>query len=330
VKNLTTSQACEGLILYKTATGKSHHTIRNYRNSYKKLLLYFADDPPFALITRDQLVAFFAWLQEEYVSEPDGVAPRGRISLSPKTILNIHTDLSALWTWAVNEGIVEENIVRTIDPPPVEPPVIKTFTKEEIAALLKACDQSRTWKTRQTTANTRPTADRDHAIILVLLDTGIRAQELCDIEIDDLNLGANSIKIGGKGRGRDKKERYVCIGKRTVRALWKYLTPRLKSTNGEDRLFVVCPEDDFRPMSRDILGRLLRRIGNRAGISKVHPHRFRHTFAINYLRNGGDVFTLQALLGHSSLDMVKRYTRMAQIDCANAHKSASPVDNWRL
>jgi hypothetical protein len=77
VKNLTTSQACEGLVLYKTATGKSHHSIRNYRNSYKRLLLYFADDPPFALITRDQLVAFFAWLQEEYVSEPDGVAPRG-------------------------------------------------------------------------------------------------------------------------------------------------------------------------------------------------------------------------------------------------------------
>ena len=74
---LKLSQACEGMLRYRAATGKSPHTIVDYRSSFKKLQLYFSSDPPFASISREQLIAFFAWLQDEYVSEPDGAAPRG-------------------------------------------------------------------------------------------------------------------------------------------------------------------------------------------------------------------------------------------------------------
>ena len=75
---------------------------------------------------------------------------------------------------------------------------------------------------------------------------------------------------------------------------------------------------------------LVRRLGKRADIAKVFPHKFRHTFATTYLRSGGDIYTLQALLGHSSLDMVRHYVRIAELDIENAHRKASPVDNWRL
>ena len=62
----------------------------------------------------------------------------------------------------------------------------------------------------------------------------------------------------------------------------------------------------------------------------AYPHRFRHTFAINFLRNGGNAYALQMALGHASMDMVRKYLALAQTDIAAAHLIASPVANWRL
>jgi len=228
--------------------------------------------------------------------------------------------------WAVNEGYVEKNIIRTIEPPKVQEPIIEPFTKEEVQALLKACDVSKTWKNRSTTTNTRPTADRDRALILTLLDSGIRASELCGIKKADLDLTSNSIKVIGKGN----KPRLVQIGRRTSQAIWKAMLSRLESMRDDDPVFAVGTNGNERPLTRFHLLTLLERLGERAGVKSVYPHRFRHSFAIAYLRNGGDVFTLQQLLGHSELAMVRRYARIAQTDCAVVHQRASPVDNWRL
>jgi site-specific recombinase XerD len=82
-------------------------------------------------------------------------------------------------------------------------------------------------------------------------------------------------------------------------------------------------------MNRNSVRLMLLRLGKAAGV-KVNPHLFRHTFAIQYLRNGGDPWTLQALLGHSTLDMVKNYLRLAKTDLQNGHLLNSPVSNWEL
>ncbi len=83
-------------------------------------------------------------------------------------------------------------------------------------------------------------------------------------------------------------------------------------------------------MDRSRLYNQLFEIGQRAGVDEVDVHRFRHTFAINYLRNGGDPFSLQMMLGHSTLEMVRRYLALAQSDLDTGHMRASPVYNWGL
>jgi integrase/recombinase XerD len=100
--------------------------------------------------------------------------------------------------------------------------------------------------------------------------------------------------------------------------------------DGEDADAPLFIGRNDRRMNPTSLRLLLTRMGKRAGVPDCHPHRMRHTFALEFLRGGGDVFSLQKLLGHSTLDMVRNYVAIAQVDVQNAHRRASPVDRWRL
>jgi integrase/recombinase XerD len=77
----------------------------------------------------------------------------------------------------------------------------------------------------------------------------------------------------------------------------------------------------------NIIRHLLKDLGEKAGVTNCHPHRLRHTFVIEYLRNDGDVFKLQMILGHGSLDMVQHYDQMVDDDLLQAHQAHSPIDN---
>jgi integrase/recombinase XerD len=123
--------------------------------------------------------------------------------------------------------------------------------------------------------------------------------------------------------GKGSKERHCYLGATTRRSLWRYLVER--GSNPEEPLFTT---QIGRPFTRSWLRRVVSNAGKRAGVANAYPHRFRHTFAVQFLRNGGDIFTLQMLLGHSSLEMVKHYARLAAIDAEQAHRRASPADHW--
>ena len=331
MSKLTLSEAFEGFILDKQASGKSPFTISSYRNTINKALAFFSNDPPLHSLTRQEWVRFFVWLQDEYVAAPGGVAPRPPQRLRPKTVCNIHTDLSSFYTWATSPGVelVRNHILRTIERPRFEAPQIDTFTKTDIAALLKACDDSRSVNGAGERVP-RTTRHRDRAIIHILLSTGVRASELCDIRIRDVDMSSKTIHVAGKGKGRDSKPRTVYFGRTASTALWRYLAPRMKELRPNDPLFPVDLDGVFRPMTRDVLRTLMHRIGERAGIPNVYPHRFRHTFATEFLRNGGDLLKLKVLMGHSTLEMVERYAHVLAADAAVAHQGADPADNWRV
>jgi integrase/recombinase XerD len=127
--------------------------------------------------------------------------------------------------------------------------------------------------------------------------------------------------------GKGDKERLLPISPPTAKALWQYVTAERKEARPNDALFVGLRGVG---MTRSGLLQLVRGLGERAGIAGVHPHIFRHTFAINFLRNGGGAYELQLSLGHESMEMVRAYLSLANSDLAAAHEKASPVTGWHL
>ncbi len=206
-----------------------------------------------------------------------------------------------MWTWAIREGHVQKHIIHSVERPKPKKNVIVPFTEEQIKAILTQGEAGRQ-------------ATRTRCIILLLVDTGLRASEFCGLKHEDIDLSNRRLKVLGKGN----KERLLPFSKQTAHTLVDYLSS------------VDCKKNPFKLLTRTSLAQFFRRLGKKAGVNDVHPHRFRHTFAVTYLRNGGDPYTLQAILGHSTLDMVKEYLSLAQIDMDAAHARASPVENWQL
>lgn len=320
---LTLSQAIAAYLDEAHAERLSPHTIADYSNSFRHLRAYLVDDRPLAAITADDLIGFFAGLA--LPRSPAGIAARPSRPIGAKQALNIHTGLSALWSWAMRRGYTAHHVVHDIRRPKPERPAITPLTEGDIKAILAGCDRSIAYARRgqAITDYTRPTAQRDRAIILLLIDTGIRASELSALRLLDIDLRNRTITVFGKGA----KERSLPIGPITARALARHITGNRADAPANAPLFLGLRGE---ALTRDALQKLLRRLGEQAKVSNVHPHRFRHTFAIQYLRNGGNTRALQEALGHETLDMIRTYTRIAEADLVNGHRTASPVENWRL
>lgn len=276
-----------------------------------RLLVEYLDDKEFNQITSTDLRRFFSYLLEER-------------ELSRRSVHDSWVPLSSLWTWAENElqakHIIRDGKVRPLKftEKPIEP-----FSQDELQKLVAGAGYTTYRRNGRSVRMKRATADRDVAIILTLVDAGLRASELCGLTIVDYDKDRGRLHIR---HGKGDKDRFVFLGSRAQKAIWKMMIGR-KGSKPTDPLFAA---KTIKPLDRNNLRHHIQLIAKRVGVSNAHPHRFRHTFAITFLRNGGNVAELQRMLGHTEIEMSLRYARVAEIDLEKAAQKYSVADNWRL
>jgi site-specific recombinase XerD len=191
--------------------------------------------------------------------------------------------------WLVAEGELDVSPMAGLSPPEPQPKPVPVLEDDELVALLKTCS-GRTFEDR-----------RDEAILRVLLDAGIRVSELIGLTVTGVDLDREMAMVTGKGN----KVRPVYFGTRTVRALDRYLRERRKHRWAHlDALFI----GQRGAMSTDGARERVRVRTEQAGLTdRMHPHRFRHTWAHDYLVNGGQERDLKRLAGWTSDTMLERY-----------------------
>lgn len=163
-------------------------------------------------------------------------------------------------------------------------------------------------------------AQRDKTILLFLLDTGCRAAELCALNVGDVDLVTGSVIIE---HGKGDKRRVVFVGQVMLRELRRYLKSR-EALQPAAPLFV---NDENHRVKFGGVRALVNRLAKRANIRAPGLHDFRRAFAVSMLRNGVDVVTLSRLMGHTTLEVTKRYLFQVNDDLRSAHQKGSPIDN---
>jgi len=302
-------EAIKGYILDCKVRGRSHRTIE----WYEQKLRYFA-----------------RWLnEEEEVRQLGGVSiahlrsfvlhlqsvPLARSSadgdehISPLTVKGYVQVIKGFFSWCHNEELIDKNPAQRLQLPSVPDYMIPTFTPEHIRAMLDACDLS-TWL-----------GYRDYTIILVLLETGIRVSELCGLRLQDVH--DDHIRVFGKGR----KEREVGISPDVSKHLWKYIH-KYRRIPAADATELVFLNRHGHPLTRSGVEQFLVELKDKAGIEgvRVSAHTFRHTFARMYLEQGGEIYKLSRLMGHSSVEVTEEYLKDFRVRSARQeHDKFSPV-----
>ncbi|MFN3652559.1 MAG: tyrosine-type recombinase/integrase [Armatimonadota bacterium] len=277
------------------------------------------EEPPLALstLTPNCIRTFLA-----YVREPN---PNGRFGCEresakrearPATVNAYFRALRAFANFCRAEGLLDETPLKNVKAPRVPVDQVQPLAPDQLQTLVDAA--------RRTQAS-----ERNVALILLLVDTGMRCSELCGLLVGDADRGTGELTVTGKGN----KKRRVYMGTATRRALWRYLETDRRDAFTDEPLFVsVGGHARGTGMTHTGVHRIIHEAGKAGRIQGVRcsPHTLRHTFAVNFLRGGGNLFELQQLMGHTDLTVLRRYVALADTDLAEAHRAASPVERLKL
>jgi len=200
------------------------------------------------------------------------------------------------------------NPIRKVKAPKVEQEPIEPVEFETVTQMLETCESDTFLGVR------------DKAILLFLLDTGVRAGEMLSINLEDANQAKGEILIR---HSKGKRPRYVYVGKHSKRALRKYLKKRI---DNNDALWVTHPRYNSFRLNYDGLRAIILRRAKQAGVDAPSLHDFRRAFALSMLRSGTDIFTLAKLMGYKGIHVLQRYLKQTNEDAEIAHRKASPVE----
>lgn len=291
-KGLTVRRSEELLLTAVKADGGKLATLAWYHHRLRPFVEAYGDREIDG-VTIDDVRAYMAAIQDK--------------ECSAHTKYSFIRVVRRLFKWLFEEQHIQTNFYRKIRLPRLPQPVPKGIEMADAAALLKDC--------RGDLAGFR-----DRAIMLFLLDTGCRVGGLCSLKPSDLDLEKRRAQVYEKG----DKGRFVLLQPQTCEALGKWLGRRTR--NGVDRVFTSLAE--ARPVGPNTVVQMLRRRAKRAGVGgRVNPHSWRHGFAREWIRNGGDLASLSNMMGHTQMAVTMRYAVFLVDEHREKHDRFSPVSH---
>ena len=289
----TLTDAYELFILDCESRGFTPDTVRFYRDRFRLIQRWCAEN---GIDTLDKLTSLAI---RQYLA---GLQRRGLSSHY------VHSHARALRTFCnflVREELLDVSPFAKVKMPRLEKKVLAALTSEEVRAVVRACEY-----------------ERDKALVLFLLDSGVRASELCALNVGDVD-GAGTVTVR---MGKGQKGRLTYIGARTRKQLLRYFTlERDGKPEADEPLFTA--QRMGKRLTKNALFLLLKRLKQASGVKHCAPHAFRRTMAIYSLRNGMNIYLLARMLGHSDIHVLKQYLDIVQADVQTAAKQSGVVDN---
>jgi site-specific recombinase XerD len=235
------------------------------------------------------------------------------------SVRDYYITINAFFNYLLKSGYLTANPLKDVKKPKPAKRIIRTFTPQEVKSILSVWDKNEFL------------GFRNYTMMSLLFSTGIRKQELLNICNEDLYLETNMVKIIGKG----DKQRNIPLTPLLREILVKYLKVRMAyidehSYNNPRYMFI---SHTGRRLKASGVNSIFSKVKSACGITgeRVSSHTFRHTFAKFFLLNGGDVFTLQRLMGHEDISTTKKYISLNDNDLRVQNDKYNPLENdrWR-
>lgn len=298
----------------KKTEGRSNKTVSWYQQMLHRFHSFLGEDATIKDVTLPNARAFIAYLQEKTTRwEDHPISPTQEGGLSPHTIHAYVRTIKVFGSWLAEEGFVGVSPFLRLKRPRLPQPVIEILSDEEIETLI-----------REINPNSRQ-GMRMYLTVMVLLDTGIRASELLGLKLEDIDMTNQQFKVRGKGN----KERIVPFSQTVKKVFLRYVNTWRPETDDDQNDYLVLSMDGSR-LTYSGLSHMIKRLGVSVGIPRLRAHLFRHTFAVKYLMNGGDVMTLKRILGHTDLQVTQAYMHLAEAHVQVQHGRFSPVERLNL